>query len=71
MKALIQITTPFEDVWLLGEEEVIDEMMNGFNALKQALENGLVSYTQFEDTVYKIKNEYDVEVIRKGYQILL
>ena len=49
----------------------MEEIINGFKALKTALDNKEVSYEQFEDTVYRIKEKYDVEVITKGYSIEL
>ena len=70
-KSIIRINTDFEEFFLIGTIETIDEIINGFKALKTALDNNEVSYQQFEDTIYRIKEKYDVEVITKGYSIEL
>jgi hypothetical protein len=70
-KAIISIKTDFEEFFLVGTIDTIEDIIKGFKALKQALDNNEVSYGQFEDTVYRIKEKYDVEVITKGYSIEL
>lgn len=70
-KSIIRINTVFEEFFLIGSIETIEEIIKGFKALKTALDNKEVSYEQFEDTVYRIKEKYDVEVITKGYSIEL